>query len=107
MTLSLNNSNKDFDFVGWVIKTSRLIYLRSVNFHYVKETHMMLVALVKIAHLHDDVTRAKSSGSCSQIRGLFWIAMAPKDNNSVDKARKLGSCRVILTEEDIPGASLQ
>ena len=48
MTLSLNTSNKDFDFVGWVIKTSWLIYLRSVNFHYVKETHMMLVALVKI-----------------------------------------------------------
>ena len=26
---------------------------------------------VIIAHLHDDVTRAKSSGSCSQIRGMF------------------------------------
>ena len=24
-----------------------------------------------IAHLHDDVTRAKNSGSCSQIRGMF------------------------------------
>ena len=48
MTLSLNNSNKDFDFVGWVIKTSWLIYFRSVKFQYVKETHMMLVALVKI-----------------------------------------------------------
>ena len=48
MTLSLKNSNKDFDFVGWVIKTSWLIYFRSVKFHYVKETHMMLVALVKI-----------------------------------------------------------
>ena len=33
--------------------------------------------------------------------------MALKDNNSVDKANNLGSCRVILTEEDIPGASLQ
>ena len=48
MTLSINNSNKDFDFVGWVIKTSWLIYFRSVKFHYVKETPMMLVALVKI-----------------------------------------------------------
>ena len=48
MTLSLKNSNKDFDFVGWVIKTSRLIYFRSVKFNYVKEAHMMLVALVKI-----------------------------------------------------------
>ena len=45
---SLTNSNRDFDFVGWVIKTSWLIYFRSVKFHYVKETHMMLVALVKI-----------------------------------------------------------
>ena len=48
MTLSWNNSNKDFDFVGWVMKTSWLIYFRSVKFHYVKETHMILVALVKI-----------------------------------------------------------
>ena len=48
MIPSLNNSNKDFDFVGWVIKTSWLIYFRSVKFHYEKETHTMLVALVKI-----------------------------------------------------------
>ena len=40
-----------------------------------------------IAHLHDDVTRAKSSGSCSQIRAMLWIAMALKDNNIVDKAK--------------------
>ena len=33
--------------------------------------------------------------------------MALKDNNTVDKAKNLGSCRVILTEEDIRGASLQ
>lgn len=32
--------------------------------------------------------------------------MALKVNNSVDKATTLGPCRVILTEEDIPGASL-
>ena len=32
MNLSLNNSNKDFDFVGWVIKTPWLIYFRSVKF---------------------------------------------------------------------------
>ena len=44
MTLSLINSNKDFDFVGWVIKTRCLFYFRSVKFHFVKETHMMLVA---------------------------------------------------------------
>ena len=34
-----NNSNKEFDFVGWVIKTPWLIYFRSVKFDYVKETH--------------------------------------------------------------------
>ena len=33
--------------------------------------------------------------------------MALKDNNSVNNAKNLGSCRVILTEEDILGASLQ
>ena len=33
--------------------------------------------------------------------------MALKDNNSVDKAENLGSCHVILTGEDIPGASLR
>ena len=45
------NSNKDFDFVDWV-KTPRLFYFCSVKFHYVKETHKMLIAfwrtLVKI-----------------------------------------------------------
>ena len=39
MTL-LINSNKDFDWV----KTPYLFYFRSVKFHYLKETHMMLVA---------------------------------------------------------------
>ena len=51
-TLSLINSNKDFDFVGrLVIKTPCLFYFRSVKFHYVKETHDInsLLTLVKIA----------------------------------------------------------
>ena len=34
-------------------------------------TALRLGAIPVIAHLHDDVTRAKSSGSCSQIRGMF------------------------------------
>ena len=38
VTLSLINSNKDFDFIGWVIKTPCVFYFRSVKFHYVKET---------------------------------------------------------------------
>ena len=39
MTLSINNSNKDFDFVCWVIKTPWLTYFRSLKSHCVKETH--------------------------------------------------------------------
>jgi len=30
--------------ITWVIKTPCLFYFRSVKFHYVEETHMMLVA---------------------------------------------------------------
>ena len=52
ITLSLINSNKDFDFDGSVIKTPCLCYtyFRSVKFHYVKETHDInsLLTLVKI-----------------------------------------------------------
>ena len=50
ITLSLINSNKDFDFVWWVIKTPCIFYFRSVEFHYVKETHdsNSLLTLVKI-----------------------------------------------------------
>ena len=45
MTLfSINSNINDFDFVGWVIKTPCLFYFRSVKFHYIKDTHMMLVA---------------------------------------------------------------
>ena len=50
ITLSLINSNKDFDFVGWVIKIPCVFYFRSVKFQYVKETHGFnsLLTLVKI-----------------------------------------------------------
>ena len=50
MTLSLINSNKDLDFVGWVIKTPCVFYFRSVKFYYVKETHDInsVLTLVKI-----------------------------------------------------------
>ena len=46
----LNNSNKDFDFVCWVIKTPWLIYFRSVKFHYEKKHTDVrsVLALVKI-----------------------------------------------------------
>ena len=50
VVLSLINLNKDFDFVGSVIKTPCLFYFRSVKFHNVKETHDInsLLTLVKI-----------------------------------------------------------
>ena len=50
ITLTLINSNKDFNFVGWVIKTPCLFYFRSFKFHYVNETHDInsLFTLVKI-----------------------------------------------------------
>ena len=50
ITLSLINSNKDFDFVGWVIKTPCLYYFHGVKFHYVEETHDInsLLTLMKI-----------------------------------------------------------
>ena len=63
MTLSIKNSNKDFDFVGWVIKTSLLIYFRSIKFHYVKETHMMIVALVEIVVASQHKRQRKKSFS--------------------------------------------
>ena len=66
MTISLNNSNNDFDSGGRVIKHvkgSWLIPFRSVKFHYVKETHMMLAALVKIvvASQHKKTTKKSLS----------------------------------------------
>ena len=50
ITLSLINSNRDFDFISWVIKTPFVFYFRSVKFHYVKETDDInsLLTLVKI-----------------------------------------------------------
>ena len=50
VTITLSLMNKDFDFIGWVIKTPCLYYFRSVKFHYVKETHDInsLLTLVKI-----------------------------------------------------------
>ena len=49
-SLSLINSNKDFDFGCWVIKTPCVFYFHSVKFHYVKETRDInsFLTLVKI-----------------------------------------------------------
>ena len=50
ITLSLIKSNKDFDFVGWVIKTPCLYCFHGVKVHYVKETRDInsLFTLVKV-----------------------------------------------------------
>ena len=50
ITLSLISSNKYFDFVGWVMKTSYIFYFRTVKFHYMKETYDInsLLTLVKV-----------------------------------------------------------
>ena len=59
-----------------------------------------------IAHLHDDVTREKDCGKCSQRGKILKTTMAATENLS-NEASKLKSFRIILTEDDIPGASLQ
>ena len=68
ITLSLTNSNKDFDFVGWVIKTPCLHYFRSVKFHYVQETHVInsLLTLVKV------VLASQHKKTTKQIIGKIW-----------------------------------
>ena len=71
-SLSLINSNKDFDFVGWVIKTPCVFYFRSVKFHYVKETHDInsLLTLVKIvlASQHKKTTKQIFVKICWQLK---------------------------------------
>ena len=68
MTLSLINSTKDFDFVGWVVKTRCVFYFRSVKFHYVKETHDInsLLTLVKIVLASSSAKRKQPSKSLSR-----------------------------------------
>ena len=48
MTLSLNNSNKDFDFVCWVIKTPWLIYFSSFTMGKKHTDVSSVLALVEI-----------------------------------------------------------
>ena len=63
MMLYLIKLNKDFDFVGWVIKTACLLHFRSVKFPYVKETCMMLVAFWrwwKLLYSTKDMSRQRN-----------------------------------------------
>ena len=72
ITLFLINSNNDFDFVGWVIKTHCVFYFRSVKFHCVKETHdsNSLLTLVKIflASQHRKTTKQIFVKICWQLK---------------------------------------
>ena len=66
ITLSLINTNNDFDFVGLAIKTPCLVYFRSVEFHYVKETHdinsrLTLVKIVLASQHKTDKTQPNES----------------------------------------------
>ena len=78
ITLSLFNSNKDFDFVGWVIKTPCLFYFRSVKFHYVRETHYInsLLTLVKIV-LASQPKRQPNKDSDLKMRALHYANEFP------------------------------
>ena len=75
ITLSLINSNKDFDFVGWVIKTPCAFYFRSVKFHYVKETNDInsLLTLVKVVL----ASQHKRQPSKSLSRFIWWHLKTP------------------------------
>ena len=72
ITLSLINTNKDFEFVGWVIKTPCVFYFRSVKFQYVKETHDInsLLTLVKVvlASQHKKTTKQIFVKICWQLK---------------------------------------
>ena len=57
ITLSLINSNKDFNFVGWVIKTPCVFYFRSVKFQYVKENSFLTLVKIVLASQHKKTTK--------------------------------------------------
>ena len=67
MTLSLINLNKDFDFVGWVIKTPCLFYFRCVKFHYVKETHDISCLLVLVKPVVTSKHKRQPNKSLSRV----------------------------------------
>ena len=60
ITLSLIITNKDFDFVGWVIKTPCLFYFRSVKFSLWKK-HMILIAFWRWWNLFDSISAQKNN----------------------------------------------
>ena len=84
ITLSLINSNKDFDFFGCVIKTPCVFYFRSVKFRYVKETHDIssLLTLVKIvlASQHKKTTKQIFVSICWQLKMQMSYSYLPFKN---------------------------
>ena len=75
ITLSLNNSNIDFDFVYWVIKTPCLFCFLSANFHYVKEIHSDVSSLLVLA---------KTIVPASQHKWLLKKIFVNKENKDLD-----------------------
>ena len=57
---------------AWYLLSSNVYSFKLSNHHCYLYYHNICIAESNIiAHLHDDVTCAKNSGSCSQIRVMF------------------------------------
>ena len=66
--------------------------------------------MYRIAHLHDDVTQALHAGICSQTPGTLpgdLKTMAANKAFKDVKRSKNKTLPTILTEDDVPGASLK
>ena len=68
ITLSLINSNKDFNFVGWVIKTPCVFYFRSVKFQYVKENSFLTLVKIVLASQYKKTTKQIFVKICWQLK---------------------------------------
>ena len=73
MTLSLKNSNKDFYFVCWVIKTPWLIYFRSFTMWKKHTDVSSALALVKIAIASQHKRQRKKSLSRFVYNWKHWL----------------------------------
>ena len=65
-------TNKDFDFVGWVIKTPCVFYFRSVQFHYVKETHDINSRLTTKQIICQDLLTIENTDSDLKVHALHY-----------------------------------
>jgi len=69
--------NNDFDFVDRVIKTPYLFSFRSVKFHSVEETHMMLAAFLRSWNLLQHL--GKNDNETNLCRDLLTIENTDSD----------------------------